>query len=233
VTLLSRRSSSAAEFAGHRFRDPALLNQALTHPSALARGRNDSAADYERLEFLGDRVLGLIVAERIFRDYPDANAGNIAKRFNEMVRRETLAEVAFETGIDQRIIMSDGEAQSGGREKPAILADVCEALIGALYLDGGMEAAGRFVSDHWKDRVAGLKRAPQDPKRAIQEWAHAMGMEPPDYRVVSRDGPDHAPVFTITARLDAGEATASGASKKEAERRAAAELLRIVGDGND
>lgn len=230
---MSRQPAINGEFGGHRFRDASLLTEALTHPSALKRGRNDDARDYERLEFVGDRVLGLVVASRIHRDYPRANAGDIAKRFNEMVRRETLAEIAVETGVDQMIRMSEGEEQTGGRAKPAILADVCEALIGALYLDGGLEAAESFILSNWKDRIAGLKRTPQDAKMAIQEWAHANGMEPPVYTVVSRDGPDHAPMFTISAVIDAAEATASGLSKKDAERQAAAKLLKIVRDSND
>lgn len=230
---MNSESASVGEFGGHRFRDASLLAEALTHPSALKRGRNDKARDYERLEFLGDRVLGLIIANRIHRDFPKANAGDIAKRFNEMVRRETLAEVALETGLDGLIRMSESEDQTGGRAKPAILADVCEAVIGALYLDGGLEAAEHFVLPNWADRVAGLKQTPQDPKMAIQEWAHANGMEPPVYTVVSRDGPDHAPLFTISARLDAGEATAAGTSKKDAERQAAARLLQLVRDSND
>jgi ribonuclease-3 len=230
---LNSHPASDGVFGGHSFRDPALLTEALTHPSALKRGRNDAAGDYERLEFLGDRVLGLVIATLIHSEFPKANAGDIAKRYNELVRRETLAEVALKIGLDQMIIMSDGEAQTGGRAKPAILADVCEALIGALYLDGGLEAAETLVLPQWQARVAGLKRAPQDPKMAIQEWAHANGMEPPAYDVISRDGPDHAPLFTIRAQLTAGEATAAGTSKKDAERQAAAKLLEIVRDGND
>jgi len=225
---LSSTGQDPASFGGHSFRDPSLLAQALTHPSALLRGRQDREGDYERLEFLGDRVLGLIVAEHIFHQYPAANAGEIAKRFNEMVRRETLAEVAVETGLDQRIRMSASEEQTGGRRKPAILADICEAVIGALYLDGGEAAARGFILDFWTDRIAGLKRAPQDPKTAIQEWAHAHGMEPPLYEVVKRSGPDHAPVFTIRAEMKAGTAEATGPSKKEAEREAAARLLKNV-----
>ena len=230
---MSKQSAIGNAFCGYSFRDPALLTEALTHPSALKRGRNDSGRDYERLEFVGDRVLGLIIASRLHRDYPKANAGDIAKRFNEMVRRETLAEVATDAGIGSLIRMSEGEEQTGGRAKPAILADVCEALIGALYLDGGLEASESFVLSHWEDRIAGLRRTPQDPKMTIQEWAHANGMEPPVYRVLSRDGPDHAPTFTVSAVIDAGEATASGTSKKEAERQAAARLLQMVRDTND
>lgn len=212
---------------GHVFADRGKLEQALTHPSALARGRAGKG-DYERLEFLGDRVLGLIVATRIFEVYRDANAGHMARRYNEMVRKETLAEVAAETGLPAHIRMSPGERETGGLEKPAILADICEAVIGALYLDGGLPAAERFIADRWTDRIAGLKRAPKDPKTALQEWAHAHGIEPPEYVMVGAQGPDHAPEFTVRVRLARGEASATGPSKKAAERRAAAALLEKV-----
>lgn len=213
---------------GHRFSDPALLRQALTHPSAVLRGRRGHG-DYERLEFLGDRVLGLIVADWLLASYRDADAGHLARRFNELVRRETLADVARAAGINQEVRLADGERATGGAEKPAILADVCEALIAALFLDGGLAAADRFVRHYWADRVTGLKSAPKDPKTAIQEWAHAAGIEPPVYRVVSVDGPDHAPEFTIEAAFARGCATATGPSKKEAERRAAERLLAEMG----
>jgi ribonuclease-3 len=217
---------------GHAFADPDLLGRALTHPSALSKGRSDRRGDYERLEFLGDRVLGLIVAELLFQGFPQAPEGDLAKRFNELVRRETLAEVAVEIGLPERIRMSEGERQTGGREKPAILADVCEAVIGALYLDGGIAAAQRFVSAHWADRIAGLKRTPRDPKTTLQEWAHAHGMTPPVYSVVGREGPDHAPQFTIRAEMDAGAAEARGRSKKETERLAAKLLLERLESGH-
>ncbi|WP_417516071.1 ribonuclease III [Minwuia sp.] len=213
---------------GHRFAEPALLAEALTHPSALTRGRSDRASDYERLEFLGDRVLGLVIAEQIYLGYTGANAGRLALRYNEMVRKETLAEIAVEIGLPDHIRMSDSERASGGLAKPAILADICEAVIGALFIDGGLEAAQRFILPVWKDRIAGLKKAPQDAKTALQEWAHAQGQEPPTYEVIAREGPDHAPSFTIRAALHAGSAEASGPSKKETERRAAKALLEKV-----
>lgn len=212
---------------GHDFADRALLVQALTHPSALLRGRAEKG-DYERLEFLGDRVLGVVVATAIFRDYPDANAGQMAQRYNEMVRKETLAEVARETGLAEHIRMSQGERETGGTDKPAILADICEALIGALYLDGGLDVAERFILAHWSERLAGLKKAPKDSKMALQEWAHAQGIEPPSYETVGASGPDHAPEFTVRVSFARGSAEARGPSKKAAERRAAKQLLRQV-----
>ena len=222
---MSKPDGSAGPPVGHRFADPALLREALTHPSSLKQGRRDRASDYERLEFLGDRVLAVLMAEQVYLTYPKADAGNLAKRFNELVRRETLAEVAVEIGLPGHIILSDQERRSGGLAKPAILADVCEAVIGALYLDGGMEAARAFVVPNWQDRVAGLKKTPQDPKMALQEWAAAEGHEPPAYEIVNREGPDHAPVFTISVSTAGDSAVASGGSKKEAERQAAKTLL--------
>lgn len=221
------------EALGHRFKDEGLLSQALTHPSALPRGRKGQG-DYERLEFLGDRVLGVVIAEWLFATYQDADAGRLARRFNELVRRETLAEVAREIGIDRDLTMADSERATGGAGKPAILADACEAVIGALFLDGGLAAAEGFVRRLWQDRVSGLRTAPQDPKTAIQEWAHAHGIEPPVYRVVAVEGPDHAPSFTIEAAFDRGQASATGRSKKETERRAAKALLaKVTGDKAD
>ena len=210
---------------GHSFRDPDLLSLALTHPSALAKGRK-GRGDYERLEFVGDRVLGLVISEWLYEFYRQADVGRIASRYNELVRRETLAEVALEIGLDKCLIMAASERGTGGASKPAILADACEAVIAALYLEGGLDAARDFVRRLWHDRVAGLKQAPRDPKTEIQELAHARGVEPPKYTVLATDGPDHAPMFTIEAACDLGTATAQGPSKKEAERSAARELLK-------
>lgn len=212
---------------GHEFKDIALLNLALTHPSALSRGRK-GRGDYERLEFVGDRVLGLLISEWLFDSYAKADVGRIASRYNELVRRETLAEVALEIGLDRCLIMADSERGTGGATKPAILADACEAVIAALYLEGGLDAARGFVRKLWHDRVVGLKQAPRDPKTEIQEMAHAEGAEPPTYTVIATDGPDHAPEFTIEAVCVLGSATATGASKKEAERNAARMLLQQI-----
>ena len=209
----------------HQFARPELLDQALTHPSASSATRPDN----QRLEFLGDRVLGLVVAEALMAAFPDAPEGELAPRFNALVRRETLAEVAEEIDLGPFLRLGRSESISGGRRKAAILADAMEAVIAALYMDGGVDAAAGFIRRHWKDRVATADATPTDPKTAAQEWAQARGMAPPTYRLVNRAGPDHSPVFLIEATLENG-ATARGeaGSKKVAEQAAAKTLLDLV-----
>jgi ribonuclease III len=207
---------------GHAFRDAGLLEQALTHPSAVSPARPDN----QRLEFLGDRVLGLCIAEALLEAYPDAAEGALAPRFNALVRRETLAEVAAEIGLGQHLRLGRSESISGGRRKAAILADATEAVIAALYLDGGMPAARAFIAAHWQGRLTELKAAPTDAKTRAQEWAQARGLAPPRYRLTGQSGPDHAPVFTVEAELETGEvSTGTAGSKKLAEQEAAAALL--------
>jgi len=217
-----------ADALGHRFADPALLEQALTHPSASGPARPDN----QRLEFLGDRVLGLIVAEALLAAYPDEAEGTLAPRFNALVRRETLAEVAGEVALGAHLHLGRSEATGGGRRKTAILADAMEAVIAALWVDGGIAAARRFVLGHWQARIEAPAAAPTDAKTRLQEWAQGRGMALPDYTVTARDGPDHAPRFTVSARLETGE-TASGtaSAKKQAEQTAAAALLAQLGLG--
>ncbi len=211
---------------GHVFRKPDLLAQALTHPSASSPGRPDN----QRMEFLGDRVLGVIVAEALLEAFPDEPEGTIAPRFNALVRRETLAEVAAEIGIGAHLHLGRSESLGGGRRKAAILADAMEAVIAALYMDGGWPAARAFVLRHWQGRIARQEAAPMDAKTRLQEWVQARGMAPPDYVLVDRRGPDHKPVFTIEARIASGEtAQAEAASKRAAEQEAAARLLGALG----
>lgn len=220
-------TEAIAAVLGHRFGNPALLDEALTHPSAASPSRPDN----QRLEFLGDRVLGLVIAEALHGAFPGEAEGELAPRYNALVRRETLADVACEIGLGQHLRLGRSENVSGGRRKKAILADAMEATIAALYLDGGMEAARRFILAHWQDRITAPAEAPQDAKTRLQEWAQARGLPPPTYRTVAREGPDHAPRFTIEAQLATGEAAASeAASKKLAEQGAAAELLRRLGE---
>jgi ribonuclease-3 len=216
------RAADLARILGHAFRDSALLEQALTHPSGASAARPDN----QRLEFLGDRVLGLCIAEALLEAYPDAAEGALAPRFNALVRRETLAEVAAEIGLGEHLRLGRSESLSGGRRKAAILADATEAVIAALYLDGGMKAARAFIATRWRDRLHKLTSAPTDAKTRVQEWAQARGLAPPAYRLIERSGPDHAPVFTVEAELATGE-TASGraGSKKLAEQEAAMALL--------
>jgi ribonuclease III len=216
------RADGLAKALGHRFATKSLLEQALTHPSAASAARPDN----QRLEFLGDRVLGLCIAEALLEEFPDAAEGQLAPRFNALVRRETLAEVAAEIGLGEHLRLGRSESISGGRRKAAILADATEAVIAALYLDGGMEAARRFILAGWQDRLSEMRAAPTDAKTRVQEWAQARGLAPPVYRLTDRSGPDHAPVFTVEAGLETGE-TASGqaGSKKMAEQEAASALL--------
>lgn len=207
---------------GHRFAEPRLLDQALTHPSASSPARPDN----QRLEFLGDRVLGLVVAEALLEAYPEAAEGELAPRFNALVRRETLAEVAGEIGLGAHLKLGRSENISGGRRKAAILADAMEAVIAALYLDGGMEVAGAFLRRYWQVRIEQPVRAPTDAKTSLQEWAQGRGLAPPEYVLLEQSGPDHAPVFTVEARLTTG-ATGRGQarSKKLAEQAAATDLM--------
>lgn len=214
---------------GHRFARPGLLAEALTHPSAASPAR----ADNQRLEFLGDRVLGLVIAEALCAAFPGEAEGTLAPRLNALVRRETLAEIAAEIGLGPHLTLGRSENISGGRRKIAILADAMEAVIAALYLDGGLDAARRFILERWHARLHTPAEAPQDAKTRLQEWAQGRGLAPPAYRVLGREGPDHAPLFTIEAALSTGQAARADApSKKAAEQAAAARLLDdILGPG--
>lgn len=217
-----------ASVLGHRFRAPETLERAVTHPSATGAGEPDN----QRLEFLGDRVLGLVVAEALLAAYPAESEGELAPRFNALVRRETLADVASEIGLGGFLRLGRSEASSGGRKKAAVLADAMEAVIAALYLDGGLPAARAFVLARWQARIDAPAKAPMDAKTRLQEWVQARGQRPPDYTVTGREGPDHAPQFTVEARLETGEAaTGTAPSKKQAEQRAADAILRLLGIG--
>ncbi len=215
-----------AETLGHRFRDAALLEQAVTHPSAASPARSSN----QRLEFLGDRVLGLVIAEALLAAYPEEDEGTLAPRLNALVRRETLAEVAAEVRLGDYLRLGRSEATGGGRRKQAILADAMEAVIAALWLDGGAEAARGFVLGRWRHRIEAPDTAPTDAKTRLQEWAQGRGMAPPEYAVTGRAGPDHAPRFSVEARLETGErAAGEAASKKQAEQLAAAALIARLG----
>ncbi|MBI4183796.1 MAG: ribonuclease III [Proteobacteria bacterium] len=216
---------------GHDFRHPELLRRALTHTS-VPRARAAGGENYERLEFLGDRVLALVVAEMLLEEFPAEREGAIARRHAALVRREALARVATGLGLARFLHLSRGEEESGGRSNPALLADACEAVIGALYLDGGLEAAARFVRGHWRPLLAEAPTPPRDAKTALQEWAQARGLALPTYRLVAAEGPPHEPRFTVEVAL-AGvvPALAKGASKRAAEKAAARALLRRLEKG--
>ncbi len=207
---------------GHRFADRGLLAHALTHTSAV----NAAAESYQRLEFLGDRVLALTVAGMVFRAYPKADEGELARRLNALVKRETCAEVARQLGLGEAVRLGSGEAQSGGRSKAAILGDIAEAVIAAVYLDAGFETARDFVERLWHDRMVMAKGPLRDAKTTLQEWLQGKGLAAPVYRQVSRTGPDHDPLFTIAVDITGCDgANGAGRSKREAEQNAATRVL--------
>ena len=199
-----------------------MLRRALTHSSANAKASN------ERLEFVGDRVLGLIVAEDLHRLYPDDQEGALALKYNALVRQEACARAAQAAGLGDHLILASSESQSGGRRKGAILAGACEAVIAALYEDGGMDAARRFVECYWAAQYADLGSDMRDAKTTLQEWAQARKASPV-YELVGREGPDHAPRFTVQVSLkDYDPETGEGGSKREAEQDAAKKMLAKV-----
>ena len=215
---------------GHDFHDAELLRRALTHASAT-RGSGGEMISYERLEFLGDRVLGLIIAKLLFQRFPGEPEGDLARRLAALVRKETLAEVAGALDLGDCIDFGPGEQEGGGAENPSVLADACEAVIGALYLDGGMSAAERFVLPYWTPYLEAEDGPPQDPKTALQEWAQGRALPLPAYREIAREGPPHEPLFTVEVRVEGlSPATAQGRSKRSAEQAAAECLLAQLGD---
>ncbi|MEQ9813894.1 MAG: ribonuclease III [Azospirillaceae bacterium] len=217
---------------GHRFADPALLHEALSHASLSGDRPGGGAPSYQRLEFLGDRVLGLVMADWLLERFPGESEGKIAKRFAALVRGEACAAVARQIDLGAHIRLTPGEEGAGGRDKDSVLADACEAVIGALYRDGGLEAAARFIRSAWDPQVAHHREPPREPKTALQEWAQGRALPLPVYETLERSGPDHAPVFRIRVSVaQSGSAEAEGASKREAERMAARRLLEALDGG--
>ncbi|MCF1708039.1 ribonuclease III [Tabrizicola sp. J26] len=207
---------------GHEFSKPELLIRAVTHASISSASRPDN----QRLEFLGDRVLGLVMAEALLKADTAASEGQLAPRFNALVRKETCAEVAREMGLGEVLKLGRSEMMSGGRRKEALLGDAMEAVIAAVYSDAGFEAARRVVLRLWGDRIGTVEADARDPKTALQEWAQARGMAPPTYLERGREGPDHQPVFTVEVCLANGESEAASAgTKRQAEQAAARALL--------
>ncbi len=209
---------------GHRFNDRGLLERALTHASA------NSARSNERLEFLGDRVLGLVVAQNLYRLYPEDTEGMLALKLNALVKRDTCAMAAAAAGLADHMILAASEVASGGRRKAAILAGVCEAVIAALYLDGGFDAARLFIERYWAPFFADLNQDMRDSKTTLQEWAQARAARTaPIYRLIGREGPDHAPRFVVEVSVSGhGAETGEGSSKREAEQAAAQAMLARV-----
>lgn len=208
----------------YNFKDKTLLTRALTHSSAA----KTAEASNERLEFLGDRVLNMLVAELLDQSFPKEREGDIAKRLTTLVCAPTLAEIAAEIGLPDAVILSAAEKNSGGAHKTNVIADALEALVAALYLDGGLDEARDFVRAHWQDRLHKTSRPPQDAKSALQEWAQGQALPLPHYELIERAGPDHDPVFTMKVTLEGKEAQGQGASKREAEKAAAEAMLQQI-----
>ena len=212
---------------GYNFTDLARLEEALTHASFNSAVSQDN----QRLEFLGDRVLGLVVAEKLLADDPTASEGQLAPRLNAMVRKEACADIAAEIGLGAVMHMGRSEMQSGGRRKTAILGDAMEAVIAAVYLDGGYDSARSLILRLWATKFSQAPELSGDAKTELQEWAQARGMRPPEYREMSRRGPDHAPLFVIEAKLENGaHAQAEARSKRAAQQAAAEQLLTAIKD---
>jgi ribonuclease-3 len=242
-TKRKRRKATARENAkaveeriGHTFSDPSLLTTALTHVSAL-KSPNDRAASYQRLEFLGDHVLGLVISDMLYRAFPKADEGELSKRLADLVRRETCADVARAMGLHEAIKLGAvGSAGAGERLRKSVLGDICEAVIGAVYLDGGYPAAAKMIGDAWADRMRKPMRALRDPKTVLQEWAQGKGLPTPAYREVERTGPHHDPQFRVAVDLPGlAPAEGVGSSKRNAEKAAASALLvreGVMGGGD-
>jgi ribonuclease-3 len=224
---MKRKKSISAleERIGHRFAEQKLLENALTHVTGVGSGRKRTES-YQRLEFLGDHVLGLVISELLFKNFPKAEEGELSRRLSDLVRKEACAEAALAMDLGPHMKLGSSEASSGGRKKSAILADVCEAVIGAIFLDGGYDAASQFIDRFWRERMFEPGRPLRDAKTMLQEWAQARGLPPPHYREVERRGPDHKPEFRISVELPGfAAAEGRGSSKRDAEQAAAAEML--------
>lgn len=219
---MSLDTQSLARILGHDFKDTARLTRALTHAST-------GDHDYERLEFLGDRIVNMLVAEILYARYPDETEGDMARRHTALVRGETLADAARRIGLSAHVILSESEAGSGGHNNDHILCDIMESVTAALYLDGGLEVARSFIHKALTDPIETMAAPPMDPKTALQEWSQAKAIGLPSYIETAREGPDHAPVFTVEVTLPGyAPQTGQGASKRIAEKEAAEKLLERV-----
>jgi ribonuclease-3 len=212
---------------GHEFKRPDLLQEALTHRSA-AQGRGRKHASNERLEFIGDRVLGLTMAEWLAERFPREQEGELGRRLAYLVSQPVLATVAETAGLAAALSVSPGEAKAGVAKRATVLADALEAALGALYLDGGLDAARNFVRRAWHDAMTRQADPPKDAKTALQEWAQKRGKDLPMYEITARSGPPHAPEFTVTVTVGVLDANGTGSNKRAAEQRAAEALLMLL-----
>ena len=224
---LSAMYAEAETILGHRFGQPGLLKEALTHRSAMhgIRGVPKGTGSNERLEFIGDRVLGLLVAEWLGERFPGEQEGALGRRLALLVSQPVLAEIAEQVGLNAVLTVAPGESRAGVRKRATVLADAMEAVIGALYLDGGLDAARLFVRRSFAPAMESQPQPPKDAKTALQEWAQGRGLPLPNYVIVSRDGPPHAPDFTISVTVAGQTATGRAGNKRAAEMAAAEDLI--------
>jgi ribonuclease-3 len=227
--LTAEQREACEAVIGYRFKEPELLDRAMTHRSAT-HGKTAEWSN-ERLEFLGDRVLGLVMVETLMERFPKLREGELAPRLNALVSRKTCGIIGAELGLGQFLIVDHSERSTGGAEKPSLLANATEAIIGAIYTDAGLEKARRVTLKLWQKVLQQSTETPRDPKSALQEWAQGAGLATPTYRHISREGPDHAPVFTVTVQVEGYEPLPGiGSSKQVAEREAARAMLTAIGD---
>ena len=228
--MSDRRAAAVAvlqDNLGYQFRDPELLERALTHASVGDGAK--TVRHNERLEFLGDRVLGLLAADYLVASDGEAREGMLSNRHARLVNGRTCAAIARKLHLGEALRLAASETKTGGREKDNILGDACEAVMAAVYLDGGLDPARTVFRRLWADELSDLGRHAdgKDPKTALQEWAQGRGLGLPTYRVLNREGPDHAPRFTVQAVIHSLEPeTAEGGSRREAEKAAALGLLQ-------
>lgn len=232
LTSMSRKDidlSSLEERLGYRFTDKSLLVRALNHMSAVP-GHRTRLDSYQRLEFLGDRVLGLCVADMLSAAYREAEEGELSRRLADLVRRESCAEVAVNWDVGPHLRLGAGEAHSGARRNQAILADVCESIVGAVFIDGGFDAASALVRRAFTERMLAPRRPLRDAKTMLQEWAQGKGAPAPSYQIVERTGPDHAPDFLVAVAVEGlAPAVGRGKSRRDAEQTAAKAMLSREG----
>ncbi len=229
MNLRAEAVASLERRLDYSFNDRSLLERALTH-SSVGHGAR-AVEDYERLEFLGDRVLGLIVARDLFQRFPDSAEGELSSRLHALVSRDVCAQIAERLGVPEALRLAPGETKAGGRYKKTILGDACEALIGAVYLDAGFDRAHALFGPLWAEEMEALAPLTAlNPKSRLQEWAAAAGRAAPVYAVVAREGPDHAPRFTVEVALPGVEsARGEGGSRQDAEKAAAKFILEREG----
>lgn len=221
---MSRELDELQAALGYDFKDIGLLRQALMHSSATEKRLKSN----ERMEFLGDRVLGLVLAEMLLDTYPAEEEGEISYRFTSLAQRDALATVAGLIGLAQHLTLSNGENLTGGRENPGMLADAVEAVLAAIYQDGGLEPARAFIVAHWSPMMRENRRPPKDPKTTLQEWAQGRGLGLPSYQVVAQEGPDHQPNFRVEATLSGQNPALGEGNNKRAAEQAAAEAMLLA-----